>query len=139
MAGAKERWMDVELAIASLCCFLLAFGHAAIGMRWILPNLTSRNLPGTPFGSPRLTLGMVRFTWDMVSVLLFAFGVLLTTLAVAPGVDQETLILRWLSVLWLAAGGLAVWSSRRRLRNIIRFPVPLLMFVVAAMCWAASI
>jgi hypothetical protein len=130
--------MKLELAIAGLCCFVLAFGHSAIGLRWILPNLTPRELPGTPFGSPRLTLGMLRFTWHVATLMLFGFGVLLITLAAAPGADPETLLLRWLAVLWLAAAALAAWSARRRPRSIVRFPVPLVMFVIAAMSWAAS-
>jgi hypothetical protein len=131
--------MTVELAIAALCCFLLAFGHIAIGRRWILPSLTERSLPGTPFGSSRMTLGMVRFTWNVVSVLLVGFGVLLATLALAPGADAETLLLRWLAVFWLAATALAVWSARRRPRSILRFPVPVVMFVIALLTGAASI
>jgi hypothetical protein len=131
--------MDVDLAIAALCCFLLAFGHTAIGLRWILPSLTHQSLPGTPFGSSRLTLGMVRFTWNVVSILLVGFGVLLGTLALAPGADTTTLLLRWLSVFWLAATALAVWYARRRPRTILRFPVPVITLAIAILTWAASI
>jgi hypothetical protein len=116
--------MRTELAIAALCCFALAFGHAAIGLRWILPSLGEWAPPRTPFGSARLTLGMVRFTWHAFSVLLLGFGVLLVTLAWAPGADPRTLVLRWLAVLWLAATALAVWSARRRPSSMLRFPVP---------------
>jgi hypothetical protein len=131
--------MNVELTIAGLCCFLLAFGHAAIGLRWILPNLTARDLPGTPFGSPRLTLGMLRYTWHVVTVMLTGFGVLLVTLALAPDADQRTLVLRWLAALWLGATALAVWNVRRRPSSILRFPVPLVMLAIAALSWAASV
>jgi len=131
--------MSVELVIAGLCSFVLAFGHTAIGLRWVLPNLTERGLPGTPFGSPRLTLGMVRYTWHVVSILLLGFGVLLMTLAWASDADPRTLVLRWLAALWLGATALAVWSVRRRPRTILRFPVPLVMFVIAVMSGAASI
>ena len=54
--------MNVELAIAGLGCFVLAFGHMTVGLRWVLPNLTKERLPSTPVGSPSMTLGMVRFT-----------------------------------------------------------------------------
>jgi hypothetical protein len=130
--------MNVELAIAGLCCLVLTFGHTAIGLRWVLPNLTERGLPGTPFGSPRLTLGMVRYTWHVVSVMLLGFGVLLWTFAWAPDADPRTLVLRWFAALWLAATALALWSVRRRPRSILRFPVPVVMFVIALMSWAAS-
>jgi hypothetical protein len=130
--------MRGELAIAGFCCFLLALGHAAIGSRWILPSLNADSLPRTPFGRPGLTLGMLRFTWQVVTMMLTGFGILLVTLALAPDTDPETLLLRWLAVLWLTATGLAVWNARRRLRSVIRFPVPVVMFVIAVMCWLAS-
>jgi hypothetical protein len=130
--------MRIELAIAGLSCFALALGHTIIGARWVLPNLGDRALPRTPFGSARLTLGMLRFTWQVVTVLLLGFGVLLMTLAWAPGADQRTLVLRWLAALWLTAAGLAIWSARRRPSTIVRFPVPILMLVIAAMSWIAS-
>jgi hypothetical protein len=130
--------MKVELTIAALCCFLLAFGHTAIGVRWILRDLTAEALPRTPFGSARLSLGMVRFTWHVVSLLLLAFGVLLMTLVFAPDADAKTLLLRWLAALWLTAAALAVWEARRRPSSILRFPVPLVMFVIALMSGIAS-
>jgi hypothetical protein len=130
--------MNLELAIAGLCCFLLAFGHTAIGARWILRDLTAGALPSTPFGSARLSLGMVRFTWHAVTLLLLGFGVLLMTLAFAPDADAKTLLLRWLAVLWLTAAALAVWEARRRPLTILRFPVPLVMFVIALMTGIAS-
>jgi hypothetical protein len=130
--------MTAELAIAGLCCFILAVGHTAIGVRWVLPDLADRNLSGTPFGPPRLTLTMLRFTWHVVTLMLIGFGVLLTTLAWAPGVDPETLLLRCLAALWLVAGALAVWNARHRLSSILRLPAPLVMFLIAALCWAAT-
>jgi hypothetical protein len=133
-----SKTMDAELTIAGLGCFLLAFGHAAIGFRWILPSLSKDSLPDTPFGSSRLTLAMLRFTWHVVSLMLLAFGFLLMTLALAPDADPKTLLLRWLAVFWLAAVALAGWSARRRLRSIIRFPVPVVMLLIAVMCWLAS-
>src|SRR5215213_11053733 len=92
--------MNVELAIAALGCLVLALGHATIGLRWVLPTLRG-SLPSTPFGSPSMTLGMVRFTWHIVSVLLAGFGILLLALAWAPGADPKTLLLRWVAALWL--------------------------------------
>ena len=130
--------MDAELLIAGLCCFLLAFGHGTIGLRWILPSLSAGGLPGTPVGPPRLTLGMLRFTWHVVTLMLVSFGVFLVVLSLAPDANPRTLSLRWLAVLWLAATGLAAWNARRRLRSIVRFPVPVVMFVIAVMCWLAS-
>jgi hypothetical protein len=95
--------MNVALAIAALGWFVLAFGHTAIGLRRVLPNLTQDRLPSTPFAPPSMTLSMVRFTWHIVSVLLVAFGILLMALALAPDADPRTLLLRWCAALSLAA------------------------------------
>jgi len=130
--------MKVELVIAGLSCFVLALGHTGIGLRWILPRLSPRSLPATPFGSSRLTLGMLVFTWNVVTVMLVGFGVLAMTLAFAPGADTKTLLLRWLAALWLTATALAVWTTRRRPSSIVRFPVPLIMFLISVMSWTAS-
>lgn len=130
--------MSLELAIAGLGCFLLAFGHTAIGLRWVLRDLTEESLSGTPFGPPTLTRTMLRFTWEVVSLMLVAFGVLLTTLAFARHVDVETLLLRWLAAFWLVAAARAIWDTRHRLLSLLRLPVPLVFVLVAAMCWVAS-
>jgi hypothetical protein len=130
--------MNVELAIAALGCLVLALGHTTIGLRWVLPNLTKRSLPSTPFGPPSMTFGMVRFTWQVLSILLVGFGILLLALAWAPDADPKTLLLRWFAVLWLAATALACWNARRRLRSLLRLPVPLVFVVIAVLCWTAS-
>jgi hypothetical protein len=129
--------MTVELTIAGLSCFLLASGHAAVGLRWVLPALRQMPLPGTPFGPPSLTLAMLRFTWHIVSVMAVAFGVLLLALGLAPDADPETLLLRVVGAFWLLATVMALWSGRRP-RNLVRMPVPLVFLLVAVMCWIAS-
>jgi hypothetical protein len=130
--------MNVELAIAALGCLVLALGHTTIGLRWVLPNLTKGSLPSTPVGPPSMTLGMVRFTWQVLSILLVGFGVLLMALAWAPDADPKTLLLRWFAALWLAAAALAGWNARRRPSSLLRFPVPLVFVVIAVLCWTAS-
>jgi hypothetical protein len=85
-----------------------------------------------------MTLGMVRFTWLVVSVLLAGFGILLMALAWAPGADPKTLLLRWFAVLWLAATALACWNARRRPSSLLRLPVPLVFVAIAVLCWTAS-
>ena len=130
--------MRAELAIASLGCLVLAFGHTAIGERWVLPALGQACLPGTPFGPGALTLNMLRFTWRVVSITLVGFGVLLLALALAPDADPQTLLLRWLAAFWLVAAATALWDARRRLTSVLRFPVPLAFLFVATMCWMAS-
>jgi hypothetical protein len=130
--------MNVELGIAALGCLVLALGHTTIGLRWVLPNLTKGRLPSTPVGPPSMTFGMVRFTWQVLSILLVGFGILLMALAWAPDADPKTLLLRWFAALWLAATALACWNARRRPRSLLRLPAPLVFVVIAVMCWTAS-
>ena len=130
--------MNVELGIAALGCFVLALGHTAIGLRWVLPNLAKGRLPSTPVGPPSMTFGMVRFTWQVLSILLVGFGILLMALAWAPDADPKTLLLRWVAALWLAATALACWNARRRPRSLLRLPVPLVFVMIAVLCWTAS-
>lgn len=133
----RRRRMKTELVIAGACALLLALGHTVIGVRWILPHLSEARLPRTPFGPHAMTVGMVRFTWEIISVILPGFGVLFLILGLTDA-DPKTLILRWAGVLWVAATGLSLWNQRRRLRGLARFPAAILMAIVAAMCWIAS-
>jgi len=130
--------LKAELTVAGLGCFLLAFGHAALGVRWVLPGLTAERLPRTPFGPRGMTLNMLRFTWHVVSVVVAAFGVLFLTLAWATDADPRTLLLRWAAVVWIAVAARAAWDVRRRPSSLLRFPVPLAFVVIAVMCWAAT-
>ena len=130
--------MNVELAIAGLGWFALAFGHTTIGVRWILPSLEDGRLPSTPLGPPALTLGMLRFTWYMVSILLLGAGVLFTALALAPDADPRTLLLRWFAAILLAATAVVAWQARRRPRSLLRPPVALAFVVIATLCLTAS-
>jgi hypothetical protein len=129
--------MTAELVIAGVCSLLLALGHTLIGMRWVLPNLSEARLPRTPFGPSSTTLGMVRFCWEIISVILPGFGVLFLILALTDA-DPKTLILRWGGVIWLAATAISLWNTRHRLRSVVRFPAAFFMAVVAVMCWIAS-
>ena len=130
--------MNVELATAGVSCAILALGHATIGLRWVLPSLPKARVPTTTFGPSSMTLGMVRFTWHIVTIVLLAFSSLLMTLALAADADARTLLLRWFSAFWLAATAMAFWNARRRLRSLLRLPVPFLFMVIAVMCWKAS-
>jgi hypothetical protein len=130
--------MNVALAIAALGWLVLAFGHTTIGLRWVLPNLTNERLPSTPFGPPSMTLGMLRFTWQVLSVLLVGFAILLMALAWAPDADPKALLLRWVGAVSLAATTLACWMARRRPSRLLRLPVPLVFVVIAVLCWTAS-
>lgn len=130
--------MNVELEIAGLGCLALALGHATIGLRWVLPSLTRERLPSTPVGPPSMTVGMLRFTWHIVTVVLVAFTGLLVSLAWVASANPRTLLLRWLAAFWLAATAMAFWNARRRLSNLLRLPVPVLFILIAVMCWKAS-
>lgn len=129
--------MNAALVVAGTSCLLLALGHAVVGLRWVLPNLTTGELPSTPFGSASLTLGMVRFTWHILTVVLAGFSVLFLVLAAAEGTNPKTVLLSWFTAFWLAATATAVWHARRRPSDLLRLPVVALFVVIAAMCWLA--
>jgi tRNA uracil 4-sulfurtransferase len=103
--------MDVALAIAGLICLALGFGHATLGLVWVLPGLTEKHLPRTPFGPPSMTEGMLRVTWHIVTVFAVSLGTLLMVLAWAPTVDPKTVVLRWFAAMWLAATVMAFWVA----------------------------
>ena len=130
--------MNIELAIAGVGCVALALGHATIGRRWVLPNLRKGSLPASPAGPPSMTLGMVRFTWHIVTVMNLAFSILLLLLAWTADANARTLLLRWFAAFWIAATATALWTGRRRLTSVLRFPVPLLFLVIAGLSWKAS-
>jgi hypothetical protein len=129
--------MKVELTIAGISCAALAVGHWLVG-RWVLPNLTRERMPSTRLGPPGMTLGMVRFTWHIVTVVLVGFGTLFMTLAWASDADPKTLLLRWSTALWIAGTVTVFWVARPRPRDLVRLPVPVLFLVIAAMSWIAS-
>jgi hypothetical protein len=133
--------MNIGLLIAGLICVAMAFGHQTIGVKWVLPHITEAHLPGSPFGPSRLSVHMIRVTWYIVTIFVFAFGVLLITVASDAMVDLKTMLLRWLAATWLVATAMALWVVREGLRNVrqfMRLPVPLLWVAVAVLCWSAS-
>jgi hypothetical protein len=133
--------MDVGLGIAGFICVAMAFGHTAIGVRWVLPSITAERLPSTPFGPPSMSVAMVRVAWFIVTVFALAMGGVLLTLAWAPAADSKALLLRWLAAMWLAATAMAIWVSKpwtRNWRGFFRLPVPLLWVVVAMLCLRAA-
>ena len=129
--------MRVELTIAGISCAALALGHWLVG-RWVLPHLTREHMPTTPFGPRAMTLGMIRFTWHIVTVVLIGFGTLFLTLAWAADADPKTLLLRWCAALWIAGTVTVFWVARPRPRDLVRLPVPVFFVVIAAMSWIAS-
>ena len=130
--------MTVGLAIAGLICLALAFGHTTIGLVWVLPGLAVERLPSTPFGSPLMTEVMLRVTWHIVTVFVLAVGTLLMTLAWAAPTDAETLLLRWLAAMFIAATAMVFCVARRRPRGLLRLPVWSLWVVIAVLCWLGA-
>ena len=133
--------MNLALGTAALLCFLLAIGHTAVGVVWVLPGITDERMPRTPFGPESMTTGMIRVSWFIVTIFVSALGGLLMTLALDEAADARTLLLRWFAVMWVVATVMALWVARRGLREprtLLRLPVPMVWMVVAALCWVAS-
>jgi hypothetical protein len=130
--------MDLGLAIAGLISIALGISHEAVGLVWVLPGVTEERLPGTPFGPPSMTEGMIRVAWHLVTIFGLVSGGLLLMLALAPASDAKTLLLRWFAVRGIVATAMAFYVVRPRPRQMVRLPVPLLWLVVAVLCWEAS-
>jgi hypothetical protein len=130
--------MNLGVGIAGVGCVALAFGHATVGLAWVLPRLTDQGYPGTQLGPPHGTEAMVRVTWHIVTVFVLALGGLLVTLAWFPGADTTTALLRWFAAMWLTAAAMAFWVTRRHPRLLLRLPVPFTWVVIAILCWQAS-
>lgn len=130
--------MNVELGIAGIITVAVGLGHETLGLVWVLPGLTTERVPSTRLGPPAMTVSMLRVTWHIVTIFAVALGSLLMALALADAADPKTLLLRWFSVMWLAATAMVVWVARRRLRGFLRLPVPLLWVVDAVLLWKAS-
>lgn len=131
--------MDVGLGIAGLLCVVLAFGHLAIGIRWVLPGLVKERLPRTPFGPESMSLGMLRVTWYIVTIFALALGVVLLVLAFDTAVDARVVLLRTFASMWVVATVMAVFVVGRPSRRMLRLPVPAVWMIVAALCWEASL
>jgi hypothetical protein len=132
--------MNVELAVAGWICVAMAFGHTAIGVRWVLPSLSEQQLSTTPFGGRTFSLTMIRITWFVVTIFAFGMGGLLLTLAWSD-VEPQTVILRWLAGMWIAATLMVPFvtvGGPRKAHYNPRLPVPLLWIAVAVLCWVAS-
>jgi hypothetical protein len=133
--------MNIGLGIAGFICLAMAFGHTAIGVKWVLPSLTPETLPKTPFGPSSMSVSMVRVTWFIVTIFCLGIGGILIALSFDLSVDPKTLLLRGLAATWLSATVMALSIARRRvrsLRGLLRLPVPLLWVIVAVLCWVAS-
>lgn len=134
--GARHK-MQLEIAVAGAICLILGASHAAIGSRGVLPHLTKDNFSSTWFGPRSLTAGMVRFTWHMTTIVLLGFAVLLNGLAFAPDVDARILVLRWVAGMWLVATPFVLFVAGSP-RRVLRFPMALLIPLVAVLCWLGA-
>src|SRR3712207_3321834 len=115
--------MDAWLGIAGVLCIAMAFGHTAIGLRWVLPHITKEHFVDTPFGPRTMSVSMVLVTWFIVTIFAFAIGGILVTLAWMPELDPRTVALRWISGLWLAAAlmaGVVVLRRMTSASNVVR-------------------
>jgi hypothetical protein len=129
--------MTKDLAIAGVICVVLAAGHTAVGMKWVLPRLSEERISETPFGTPAMTAGMIRVTWYIVTIFVLAVAGILLRLAWGHP-DARSVVLRGFAAMWLASALLSLWQARRRLSSLRRLPAPALFLAVSLLCWFAG-
>jgi hypothetical protein len=122
------RLMESEAAwlVAGVMCVVIAMGHAAIGILWVLPRLASDSLPRTPLGSSRMTEMMIRVTWHVVTIFVLALGGVLLSLGWVATSEPMTLVLRWFGTMWLAVVAMALFVLARRGPDLMRRPFSIL-------------
>ena len=133
--------MNVSLGVAGVLAALLAIGHATLGLVWVLPGLRAEHLGTSPFGGPGFSAATIHASWHIVTVFAFSSAVVLSWLAWDTGADPKTVVLRVFALMWLANAIVATWAGARRvkrLRDLLRLPVPILFVVVAALSWNAA-
>ncbi len=133
--------MDVGLAIAGALCVLLGIGHATLGLVWVLPGVDNEHLGVSPFGGRNLSSATIHASWHIVTVFAVSSGVVLSWLGWDPDGDPKTVVLRVFAGMWLMIAIVGSWAGLRRVRrlkDLLRLPVPVLFVVVAALCWSAS-
>lgn len=133
--------MDAALGLAGVITVALAVGHETLGLVWVLPNLTQQRLRDTPFGPPSMTVAMICATWHLITVFAAGLGTILIILAADVDADPRTVLLRVVAVMWLVAAATAVSVAARRVRRVrdlLRLPVPVFFVLVAILCWVAS-
>ncbi len=133
--------MDVQLAVAGVLCVLLAGGHATLGLVWVLPGISDEHLSETPFGGRKLSAATLHASWHIVTVFALASGIVLTWFAFDADADPKTVVLRVFGAMWLAIAAVATWTGlrrARRVRDLLRLPVPAFFVVVGVLCWAAA-
>ncbi|MGH2806138.1 MAG: hypothetical protein ACRDKT_02565 [Actinomycetota bacterium] len=127
--------MRAAVAIAGLITVALGIGHETLGQLRVLPRLGSQEPMSS---SPSMMDLMIRVTWHIVTLFALTSGGLLLSLARAPDVDAETLVLRWFAAMWAVAAVMAFVIARRGRHDIRRLPIPVVWVVVAVLCWVAS-
>lgn len=133
--------MDVGLGIAGVLCVVLALGHETLGTVWVLPGIKEDQLPKTPFGPPGMTAATIHATWHIVTVFVLSLATLLLLLAWDVDVHPKTLMLRVFAVMWLGVTLVALAPAVRRvrkLRHLMRLPVPLFFVIVAVLLWTSA-
>ena len=132
--------MDNLVTVAGVLCVLLAFGHATLGLVWVLPRIPDDAYGTTPFGGRSFSAATVHASWHIVTVFALASGMTLLLLG-ADAADPTTIVLRVFSAMWLGIAIVAIWAGARRVRRVrdlLRLPVPVFFVTVSVLCWIAS-
>jgi hypothetical protein len=119
------------LQAAAFLLVAMGIAHSVLGERYILTRLFRRaDLPKI-FGSAEFTVGTLRFTWHLTSVMGFGLAAVLLQLAGQASPKEIVTTLGWLCV----ASGLLplIWTRGRHLSWLF-------LFAAAGLClsWTSS-
>src|SRR5947209_19475133 len=101
------------LAAAGALCVVLAVGHTVLGHVWVLHRLSSETLPPTPLGGARATAIALAVTWDVVTIVVLALGVLLIGLAERHSSAERSLVAHTVAAAFVAMSATAIGLGRR--------------------------
>ena len=126
--------MNAYLFGAAMVSLVMAAGHTAIGVQWVLPRLSRDTLPRSPFGGGEMTSAFITVTWHAVGIMLLSFGAILLLLARGRLGDDGAVAARGIGAGFAALTALVLWLSRRQPSGLLRAPMWMLFVAMATLC-----
>ncbi len=131
--------MNVPFVVAGALAIMAAAIHGGLGEKIVVSKLRRETLPSSRFGSPRMTLLMIRVTWHITTLAFLVMGSALVACSpiassqVCEGVGRISSIA--FASFFVLTIGLAAPHIRRTVR---RHPAPLIFAVVSVLAWVGA-